>query len=100
MCAGPQALARMDLADPWTRAVLLAAAVMRDGGAGGGPQLGQRSGSQERPWPLGALLLGARGGPPLVAVQQLLIKGLFHPPTQAATLQARACTALRTAPCC
>lgn len=50
----------------------------------------QRSGSQGRPWPLGALLLVRdAAAPPLVAVQQLLVKGLLHPATQLATLQVR-----------
>lgn len=80
-------LARMELADPWVHAVLLAAGATRDGGGASGPLL-QRSGSQGRAWPLGALLLVRNpAAPPPVAVQQLLVKGLLQPPTQAATIQ-------------
>lgn len=82
----------MDLADPWTRSVLLAAAPACNGGVNGGsgPALLQ-SGRQGRPWPLGAALLGGRGGTGggLAAVPQLLVKGLFYPPTQLATIQER-----------
>ena len=104
--AFPQVVSRLDLTEPIVQSVLIAAAAgtRREADAGLPPE-DELPGDKPESWRLGALLHltdaagmapdhNGDGGPALMVLQQLLLKGMLHPATQIPTVKVRASTYL------
>ncbi len=94
-------VSRLDLTEPTTQSVLVAAAAgTRREADGVVPQADEPAVDAERGWRLGTLLQlttdgpaggddDGQGAPSLLVLQQLLLKGMLHPATELPTAKVR-----------